>query len=201
MSDKTQITVKVLTAKQRKFCHQYVIKNDHIEAALSSYDTTDRHHAAHIGRQLLDNPVILQFIDSIRWEIHSKMQGMPAYCVNKLMEAINIGLQKQQPASVAACVDILNKMYGYGRRVVPFNLAEHDTIDEKLAVVDDAMAQGYINSFEYQVYVQRIRGGDSDRLMGDMQREIKALAKKAEKMTKAPGRCEKAEAPKRRVVV
>ena len=194
MSDTVTIDkVKILTSKQRKFCQEYVKKNDHVEAVLASYNANSREAASSIGRQLLENSAIRQYIASIRWDIESQMEGLPAYCSQKLIEAIGIGLEKQQPASVAACIDILNKMYGYGRRMHTFNLAEHEGIDEKMAVVDDALAQGSITSFEYQVLIQRIRGGEGDQVIGDMQKELKALEAKQEKMTKAPGRCERAE--------
>lgn len=188
--------IKVLTQKQRRFCRAYVTKDDQVEAVLDSYDTTDREDAARMGRHLLTQPAIRQYIASIRWDIETHMEGLPAYCTKKLKEAIAIGLERQQASAVAQCVDVLNKMYGYGRRIHTFNLAEHEGIDEKMRVVDDALAQGTINSFEYQVLIQRIRGGEGDQVIGDMQKELKALEAKQEKMTKAPGRCERADKPK-----
>jgi len=201
MSEKaTYDKVKVLTQKQRNFCRAYVTKDDAAQAVFASYDTTDLPSAQQMGRHLLSQAAIRQYIASIRWDIESHMDGLPAYCTKKLMEAIDIGVERQQASSVAQCVDVLNKMYGYGRRIHTFNLAEHEGIDNKMKVVDDALAQGTINSFEYQVLIQRIRGGEGDQVIGDMQKELKALEAKQEKMTKAPGRCERAEKPKKQAI-
>jgi phage terminase small subunit len=197
MSEKATFDkVKVLTQKQRNFCRAYVIKDDKLEAVLASYDTTDRKSADRMGRHLLEQAAIRQYIGSIRWDIETKMEGLPAYCIKQLMEGIEIAKDRQQASALAQCVDVLNKMQGYGRRVHPFNLAEHDGIEAKLKVVDDAYAQGKITSFELQVLVQRIRGGESDQVMGDMQKELKAMEARQEKMTKAPGRCERADTKK-----
>ena len=198
MSEKaTYDKVKILTQKQRNFCRAYVVKDDGVEAVLASYDTTDAESASRMARHLLSQPAIRQYIASIRWDIESKMDGMPAYCTEKLMQGIEIAVERGQASAMAQCIDVLNKMYGYGRRVHQFNLAEHEGIDDKMKVVDDALAQGHINSFEYQVLIQRIRGGEGDQVIGDMQKELKALEARQEKMTKAPGRCERAEKPKK----
>lgn len=193
--------VKILTFRQKKFCQEYVKKDDHIEAVLASYNTTNRESASAMGRHLLEQSAIRQYIQSIRFDIQAGMENLPAWCAKKLMEAVDIGLKKQQPASVAACVDVLNKMYGYGRRVHSFDLSECETLAEKEQKINHYYANGQLNSFEYQILMTCAVKSDTAKVISDMQDKIQALEARAIKITKAPGRCEKAHDRKNPIAV
>lgn len=186
MSDKKQPKVKkcLLSPKMKQFCREYVkFGDDQTKAVLKVYDFKDKDQAVKRAKELLEDRRICTYIEYIRQEVENNMPDSVSWMVNKAVEAVEIGLQKGQAASVAKCLEVLDKMRGTGRRKNSLNLAHYDTLRDKLNAVYDAYADGELGTDQCAMLLNSVKNVEAEQLVEEVERMKEAFKNKEEANT------------------
>lgn len=99
-----------LTPKQRKFAQEYLRTSNATEAYLFAYDTTNRNIAYREGRNLINLPHIIQYMQAVNKPIEDQIVGDREKKRAILWEGIQRCINKEDEGAVARYLDILNKM-------------------------------------------------------------------------------------------
>lgn len=99
-----------LTPKQRKFAQEYLRTSNATEAYLFAYDTTNRNIAYREGRNLINLPHIIQYMQAVNKPIEDQIVGDREKKRAILWEGIQRCIQKEDESGAARYMDILNKM-------------------------------------------------------------------------------------------
>lgn len=171
----------VLTAKQKKFCREYVkLGDDQIEAVMKVYDYKDRGNGSQLAREMMLDPRIATYIEFVRHEIEIGIPDTMAWMVKKGVEAVEVSLRKEQGASAAKALEVLDKMRGTGRRHHSFNPAHYDTMREKLDVIYQAFSAGEIGTDQFVAMTQSVKSVETEQLVAEVE-AMKARHKENEK--------------------
>ena len=175
---KPKTKTALLSPMQKQFCREYVkLADDQTKAVCKVYNFKDKDQAVKWAKELLRDPRILTYIEYIRQEIESHMPDSISWMVDKAMQGVKIAIDKEQAASLAKCLEILDKMRGTGRRKNSLNLAHYDNLRDKLNAVYDAYADGELGTDQCAMLLNSVKNVEAEQLVEEVEKMKAEFAK------------------------
>ena len=106
---------KMLTAKQERFCEEYIVDNNAAQAAIRA--GYSENCAKEIGCENLTKPNIKERIDSLRATQRAETDWDVAESQRRLKEAYDLAQAGRQPSVMVSAVQAMNKMLGLDQAV------------------------------------------------------------------------------------
>lgn len=168
----------LLSPCQKQFCRAYVRhKDDHKGAILEVYNFKTTEGAMAYALELLRDPRIVTYIEYVRQEVETHIPNTMTFMVETLIAAIKCGLERKQAASVAKCIETLDKIRGTGRRRQSFSVAQYENLRDKLDVIYAAYADDEIGTDQLAVLVQSVKSAETESLVQEIEELKKEYAR------------------------
>jgi len=171
----------VLTGNQKKFCRAYVRLGDSQNDAVQEvYNYSNKRSNADLGRNLMKDARICCYIEYVRQEIEISIPNTMTWLIQKGMEGVELAIRKEQPAALAKCLEVIDKMRGTGRRHHSFNVGHYDTMRDKLDVIYNALTDGEIGTDQFVALTQSVKSAETEQLVAEVERMKDEFKEKGE---------------------